>query len=163
MKRLKRSILAELYEPNFTINKKVKRVYKLSMSNRGGDIVDFPLSEESFKLAEKIKTVVEELTAFLKKDELKGTLGIFFKNGRIILYLILKTYRIRINYISLVQELSLEVIVLIITLGDATSLTLFWYLIRTTLIISIIVTIFVVKSTFQTIVNNLEFLTFISS
>lgn len=154
MKRLKRSILAELYEPNFT---------KLSMSNRGGDIVDFPLSEESFKLAEKIKKVVEELAAFLKKDELKGTLGIFFKNGRIILDLILKTYRIRINYISLVQELSLEVIVLIITLGDATSLTLFWYLIRTTLITSIIVTIFVVKSTFQTIVNNLEFLTFIGS
>lgn len=128
--RLKKSILAELgeteelCEPNFTSNKKVKPVYKLAMSNRGGDLVNLKFSSESFKLAQKVKTIVEQFVVLLKKKELESNVGILFKNGRLNLNLILSTYKIEIDYLYAVKKLSPQVIVLTTTVGSIAGFTL---------------------------------------
>jgi len=61
---------------------------------------------------------------FLKRKELKGILKIFFRNGRLILELILYKCDINMSYAVLDEGLSIQVIVFTSTVGGATGFTL---------------------------------------
>ena len=109
MERLKNSIIkkSELVIksdspiPN-SITMKAKKIFKFALGNRGGQFekfqADHEFSNEVFKLAHEIKAFIERLASFLKERELKGLARIFFKNGRLVLELILYKCRIDITY-----------------------------------------------------------------
>ena len=110
MQRLKNSIInkSELKETNslrrFVSKKsKIQAIYRFALTNRGGqnfDNSDFEqkLFQVSYNLADEIKGMVEKLAAYLKQQELKGVLNIFFKNGRLLLELILVKCNINLTY-----------------------------------------------------------------
>jgi hypothetical protein len=126
MKRLKRSIIKKsksLIELNNFIpnskQRKIKRIYEVALSSRGGQFENFQLgskiSEEAFMLAQHIKTFVERLAVYLKKQELKGVAKIFFKNGRILLELLLYRCKIDLTYVLLnegLERLNSQIIVI---------------------------------------------------
>jgi hypothetical protein len=89
---------------------RIGKTYKFALGNRGGQFENFQadneFSDEALNLAKKIKELVERLASFLKDRELKEVAKIFFKGGRIVLELILYSYRININY-SFFNEYSL--------------------------------------------------------
>nr|YP_003734634.1 hypothetical protein KrfoC_p124 [Kryptoperidinium foliaceum]ADI40419.1 hypothetical protein [Kryptoperidinium foliaceum] len=103
------------------INNKIKKISKFALENRGGQLEDcqanHKLSNEALKLAHKIKEVVEQLASFLKERELKGVARIFFKNGRLLVELILSTCNIDVNYALIGDGLSTQVIVITATVG----------------------------------------------
>jgi hypothetical protein len=78
-------------------------------------------------LAENIKELLERLAVFLKQREIKGIAKFFFKNGRLILQLILYKCNIDISYAVLNQRLSLHVIVITSSVGGATGFALSWF------------------------------------
>lgn len=66
-------------------------------------------------LAQHIKTFVERLAVYLKKQELKGVAKIFFKNGRILLELLLYRCKIDLTYVLLnegLERLNSQIIVI---------------------------------------------------
>ena len=100
MERLKNSIIKKsksvIKSDRPTPNSKeirIKKISKFALENRGGQFENFQadheFSNEVFKLAQEIKGLVERLASFLKERELKGVARIFFKNGRLLLELIL--------------------------------------------------------------------------
>jgi len=95
MERLKNSVIKKsklLRQSNRPIlnskKMRLKRIYRVALDNRGGQFEDF-LGDQDFKLAQSIQELVERLARFLKERELKGVARIFFKNGRVLLELIL--------------------------------------------------------------------------
>jgi len=130
MKRLKQSIIKKLkslikLDRPISNSKaiRMKKIYELACESRGG----FEVSNEVFKLSRQIKEFVERLANFLKEQELKGFARIFFKNRRLILELILHTWRIDITYSLLTEGLSTQVIVITATAGGAAGFTLSWF------------------------------------
>ena len=114
MKRLKNSIINKsklISNGNRPIlnskETKMKKIFKVALDTHGGQFentqADHEFSNEVFKLAQEIKRFVERLASFLKERELKGVARIFFKNGRLLLELILSKCRIDITY-SLLTE-----------------------------------------------------------
>ena len=114
MERLKNSMIKKSVpqsnRPNFNSKEiRIKKVYRFALENRGGQLekfqADYEFSNEVFKLAQdiKIKGLVERLASFLKKCELKGVAKIFFKNGRLLLELILYKCQIDITYVVLTE------------------------------------------------------------
>ena len=98
MERLRDSIIkkSELVRQSDRSNSKkikIKKIYKFALGNRGGQFKEFQadheFSNEAFKLAQEIKGLIERLAVFLKERELKGVARIFFKNGKLLLELIL--------------------------------------------------------------------------
>lgn len=137
MERLKNSIIKKsslrrlktpIYSPK---ESKIKRIYKFALDNRGGQFDEFQadpeLSNEAFNLAHNIKNLVERLAVFLKQRELKGIAQIFFKNGRLILKLILYKCNISINYPIISEGLSAQVIVITATVGGTSGFILSWF------------------------------------
>lgn len=100
---------------------KIKKIYKVALETHGGQFEEFKVnhefSNEVFKLAQDIKGLVERLARFLKERELKGVARIFFKNGRLLLELLLYKCRIDITYSLLTEGLSTQVIVITASAG----------------------------------------------
>ena len=100
MERLKNSIikkskLVRKWDRPISNSKEVriKNIYRFALENRGGEFENFQPDDEVFNevfnLAQEIKGLVERLAHFLKERELKGVARIFFKNGRLLMELIL--------------------------------------------------------------------------
>jgi hypothetical protein len=137
MERLKSSIieksgLVRLKTPVLNSKEaKIKQIYRFALADRGGQLEEFQadheFSNEVFNLAQNIKGVVERLAVFLKKKELRGVAKIFFKNGRLILELILYKCKIDITYTIIAEGLSTQVIVMTVCAGGAAGFALSWF------------------------------------
>ena len=106
-------------------------IYKLILKNRGGQLenfrVDHEFANEMYKLALDVKTIIEQLASFLKEKELKeGIATIFFKNGRLVLDLILYGCKINLTYLLVNEGLSTKVIVVTSTIGGITGFIVSW-------------------------------------
>jgi hypothetical protein len=149
---------------------KIQKIYKFALEThgletRGGQFEEFQadheFSNEVFKLAQKIKEFVERLARFLKERQLKGLLRIFFKNGRLLLELILYKCRIDITYALLPQGLSTQVIVITATAGGAAGFTLSWFSAGATLVAPpVLISTLLIRSVVQQILNQRDYLKF---
>lgn len=114
-------------------------------------------------MAQETKKIVERLAIFLKERELKGVARLFFKNGRLLLELILYNCRIGISYSLLTEALSTQVIVIITTVGGTTgfSLCLSWVSVGASLVAPpVLISTLFLKGIAQQIVNRNEYSTF---
>jgi hypothetical protein len=175
MERLKKSIINKSNclssKTNIPIlsskQARTKKIYNLAL--RGGQF-DPPVDElkaahevsnESFNLAQQIKGIVERLATFLKERELKGIANIFFKNGTLILELILYRCKIDITYSILTEGLSTQVIVLTSTLGGAAGFTLSWFSVGSILVSPpLLISALLLRSATQQILNQRDYLNF---
>lgn len=109
-------------------------------------------------MAQKIKGLVERLVSFLKERELKGVARIFFKNGRLLLTLILYKCKIDITYSLLTEGLSTQVIVITATAGGTACFTLSWFSSGANLVAPpILISILLIRSVAQQIVNQRDY------
>ena len=167
MERLKNSIinkskLACQSDRSISNSKKIKKIYTLALGNRGGQFEEFQadheFSNEVFKLAQEIKGLVERLARFLKERELKGVARIFFKNGRLLLELILCKCRIDITYSLLTEGLSTQVIIITATAGGATGFTISWFSVGASLVAPpVLISILLIRSVAQQIGNQRDY------
>lgn len=174
MERLKNSILkkSELAiqsnRPNLSSRSKaarIQKIYKFALENRGGEFDKFPenheFSNQEFQIAEQIKRFVERLAHFLKQRELKGIAKIFFKNGRLILELILYTCRIDITYLLLNEGLNTQVIVITATAGGAFGFMLSWFSVGASLVAPpVLISTLFLRSLAQQVINQIEYAKF---
>ena len=172
MERLKNSIIKKSKlvrqsdRPIFNSKEtRIKKIYKVALENRGGEFENFQadheFSNEVFKLAEEIKGLVERLARFLKERELKGVARIFFKNGRLLLELILYKCSIDISYSVLTEGLSIQVIVITATAGGAAGFTLSWFSAGASLVAPpVLISILLIRSVAQQIVNQRDYAKF---
>jgi hypothetical protein len=174
MERLKNSIikkskLVRLKTPTLNSEEfkiaKIQKIYKFALNSRGGQFAEFEaqheFSNESFKLAQKIKGVIERLAHFLKERELKGVVGLVFKGGRLILHLFLYTCNINIAYSVLTEGLSTQVIVLTVTTGGAAGFTISWISAGASLVAPIVlISALSLRSLTQQILNQREYSNF---
>lgn len=171
MERLKKSIIKKSKSksiikldrpiPN-SKEKRIKKIYKFALGNRGGQFEDFQIEyefeNELFNLAQEIKGLVERLAAFLKERELKGVAKIFFKSGRLLLELILYKCKIDISYLLLNERLSAQVIVIATTAGGAAGFTISWFSAGASLVAPpILISTLLIQSAAQQIVNQRDF------
>jgi hypothetical protein len=141
---------------------RIKNIYRFALENRGGQFenvqADREFSNEVLNLAQKIKGLVERLAIFLKERELKGLAKIFFRNGRLVLELILYKCRIDITYALLAEGLSTQVIVITATAGGAAGFTLSWFSAGTSLVAPpVLISILLIRSVAQQIVNQRDY------
>jgi hypothetical protein len=172
MERLKKSIINKsklASKTNRPILKskdsKIKRIYRFALYNRGGQFEEFQadheFSNEVFKMAQQIEQMVARLAAFLKQRELKGIAKIFFKNGRLILELLLYKCNINITYSVLTGGLSTQVIVLTATAGGAAGFTLSWFTAGATLVAPpLLISALLLRSVTQQFLNQREYSNF---
>ena len=105
-------------------------------------------------MAQKIKELVKRLAHFLKERELKRVVRIFFKNGRLLLELILYKCRIGITYLLLTKGLSTQVIIITATAGGAANFIISWFSVGASLVASpVLISILLIQSVAQQIVN----------
>jgi len=120
------------------MKQQIKKVYRFALTGRGGQLDDFQASfeptETGFKLAQEIEKLVTRLAAYLKRRELRGILKIFFKNGRLILELILVQCNINLSYATVGEGLKVQVIVFTSLAGGATGFTIGWITAGATLV-----------------------------
>lgn len=88
--------------------------------------LDYKVSNKAFNLAQKIKVFVERLAIFLKYHELNGGGKIFFKNGRLLLELILRRCHIDLIYHLYSEEMTTKIMLLSVTAGGASGFTISW-------------------------------------
>ena len=167
MQRLKNSIIKKsklVRQSNRPISnfKKIKKIHKFALGNRGGQFEEFQedheVSNQVFQLAQEIKGFVERISCFLKERELKGVGKIFFKQGRLLLELILYKCKIDISYSVLTEGLSTQVIVMTATVGGSAGFTLSWVSAGASLVAPpVLLSIFLVRSLAQQIVNQRDF------
>ena len=172
MERLKKSIIKKsklIRQSDQSISNskeiKIKKIYKFALGNRGGQFqefkADYEFSNEVLKLAQEIKNMVERLARFLKERELKGLARIFFKNGRLLLELILYKCRIGVTYSLLNEGLSNQVIVITATAGGAAGFTISWFSAGASLIAPpLLISILLLRSVAQQIINKRDYLKF---
>lgn len=112
-------------------------------------------------MAQEIKGLVERLAAFLKQRELKGIAKIFFKNGRLILELILYKCNINITYSLLTEGFSTQMIVLTTTVSGAAGFTLSWFSIGASLVAPpLLISALLLRSVTQQFLNQREYSNF---
>lgn len=175
MERLKKSIINKSNCPPRKTNilvfsskqARTKKIYNFAL--RGGQF-DPPVDElqaahefsnEIFNLAQQIKGIVERLATFLKERELKGIANIFFKNGKLILELILYRCKIDITYSILTEGLSTQVIVLTSTLGGAAGFTISWFSVGAILVSPpLLISVLLLRSATQQILNQRHYSNF---
>ena len=136
MERLKKSIInkSRLLAPKTPIleskESKIKRIYRVALDKRGGQLeqfeVDYTFSNKLFQIAQKIEQMDMRLTAFLKQRKLKRVLKFFFSRGRVILELILYKCHIDISYAVLTKGVNTQLIVFTATTGGAAGFTFSW-------------------------------------
>jgi hypothetical protein len=129
MERLKNSLIQESpllkipgskVRPNFDSRKsKIKRIYKFALDNRVGDL-NYDQAEQVLgsELVQAIQTLILKLAHFLKEQELRGVLRVLFRNGRLVLQLILYTFKIRLEYTT-IEGVNAQIIVVAFTTGAA--------------------------------------------
>lgn len=144
---------------------RIKNIYKVALENRGGQFENFQadhkFSNEVFNLAQEIKGLVERVARFLKERELKGIARIFFKNGKLLLELILYKCRINITYSLLTEGFSTQVIVITATAGGAVGFTLSWFSAGASLVAPpVLMSILLIRSVAQQIVNQRDYAKF---
>jgi len=172
MERLKNSIIkkskpvikSDIPTPN-SKEIRIKKIYKFALENRGGQFENFQadheFSNEVFKLAQEIKGLVERLASFLKERELKGVSRIFFKNGRLLLELLLCTCKIDVSYLLLNERLSAQVIVITSIIGGVAQFTISWFSLVVSLITPpLLISVLLSKSVVQQIINQKDYLKF---
>ena len=175
MERLRRSIINKSNclpsKTNISIlsttQRRSKKIYNFAL--RGGQF-DPPVDErqaahefsnEIFNLAQQIKGIVERLASFLKKRELTGIANIFFRNGKLILELILYRCKVDISYSILTEGLSNQVIVITSTLGGAAGFTISWFSVGAILVSpTLLISILLLRSATQQILNQKDYLNF---
>nr|WPV76512.1 hypothetical protein [Naviculales sp.] len=163
---IKKSTLVRSKPPIFNSKKtKIKKIYKFALNNRGGQFEEFEaqqeFSNESFKLAQKIRAIVEQLASFLKERELRGFLKIFFKGGRLILELIFYKCNINITFLILNKQLSTHVIVLTATVGGAAGFTISWFSVGVSLFLPpLLISVLLLRSFSQQVLNQREYFNF---
>lgn len=170
--RLKKSIISKsglLRSKTILESKKskIKRIHKLALKNRGGqfDNVDFGFDFSDFdfetmveNFAYKIREMVERLAIFLKERELKGILKIFFREGRLILELILLNCNVDISYGILGEGLNTQVIVFTATAGGFTGFVLAWFSVGASLVAPPLLILWMsLRSISQQITNYFEY------
>jgi hypothetical protein len=172
MERLKNSIIKKsklvMKSDKQIFNSKetrIKNIYKVVLENRGGQFekfqADHEFSNEVFQIAQNIRGLVERLARFLKERELKGIARIFFKNGRLVLELLLCKCNIDITYSLLTEGLSTQVIIITATAGGATGFTLSWFSAGASLVAPpILISILLIRSVAQQIVNQRDYFKF---
>ena len=172
MERLKNSIIKKsksvIKSDRTTPDSKeirIKKVYRFALENRGGQFENFQadpeFSNEVFNLAQEIKGLVERLASFLKERELKGVARIFFKNGRLLLELLLYTCKIDISYQLLAEGVSTQVIVITATAGGAAGFTLSWFSVGASLVAPpLLISALLLRSVTQQIGNYRDYLKF---
>lgn len=170
MERLKNSIIKKskivIKSDRSILNSsqtKVKKIYRVALGTYGGQFEEFPIDynnpdheffNEILKLAQDIKGFVEKLAVFLKERELKSVARIFFKNGRLLLELILYKCRIDITYSVLTEGLSTQVIIITATAGGAAGFTLSWFSAGAILVAPpVLISTLLIRSVLQQIIN----------
>lgn len=145
---------------------RIKKVYKLALQNRGGQLDNLPQDLENARkavqLAEKIRKLVENFAIFLKRNEMKGIFKILFKNGRLLLELLLTKYNIQIYYqicyIFTEQGLNTQIVVWTSTMGGLTGFTLSWFSVGAWFVTPpVLISILSLRSFAQQIINNREY------
>lgn len=136
---IEKSTLLNNYRPVFRskrkkIKKRIKKIFKFALENRGGQLEGYEASNKIYNLAHEIKELVEKLATFLKRREMRGIAKIFFKNGRLILELILYTCRVDMTYALLNEGMTTEVIVISTTTGGAAGFIVSWFSAGATLV-----------------------------
>lgn len=107
------------------------------------------------------KQVINQLASFLKERELKGIAKILFKNGRLVLELILYTCRIDITYGFLTEGLSTQIIVITTAAGGATGFTLSWFSEGASLVAPpLLISTLLLRSVAQQIINQRDYAKF---
>ena len=171
MERLKNSIikksdLVRLKTPILSSKEmKIKQIYRFALAERGGQLEEFQadheFSNEVFKLAQSIKNLVERLAIYLKKWELKGIARMFFKNGRLILELILYKCNIGISYAILSEGLSPQVIVITTSVGGVAGFAISWFSVGTILVSPpVLISVLLLRSVSQQVLNQRNYLKF---
>lgn len=168
MKQLKNSIINKSIlissKTGFLNSKeaKIKKIYRFGLESRGGSGAFYnSLMDPKFKLAQEIEKMVIRLAAFLKQKELKGTLRVFFLNGRLILQLLLYTCKINITYLSLIEGLSTQVIIFTTTAGGALGFTLSWLSVGASLVAPpVLASSLLLQSFTQQLLNQRQYLNF---
>ncbi|MEB1808623.1 MAG: hypothetical protein LPK26_15275 [Bacillaceae bacterium] len=141
---------------------KLRKIYKVALETHGGQFEEFKVnhefSNEVFKLAQDIKGLVERLARFLKERELKGVARIFFKNGRLLLELLLYKCRIDITYSLLTEGLSTQVIVITVSAGGAAGFTISWFSVGASLVAPpLLISTLLIRSVIQQISNQRDY------
>ena len=179
MERLKNSIIKKSKLSKLVIKSnrpvsnskeiRIKKIFKVALETHGGELEDFQdmlenlqaeyeFPNEAFKLAQEIKGLVGRLAIFLKERELKGVARIFFKNGRLLLELILYKCRIDITYSLLTEGLSTQVIVITATAGGTAGFTLSWFSAGASLVAPpVLISILLIRSVAQQIINQRDY------
>jgi hypothetical protein len=171
MERLKNSIIKKSYLEEFKPailspkEKKIRRIYRFALDNRGGEFeelqADNELSNEAFNLAQNIKSLVERLAASLKKRELNGVAKIFFKNSRLILELILYNCNIGISYAIIKEGLNAQIIIITVSVGGTAGFILSWFSAGIALVgPPAVISFFLLRSSIQQILNQRDYLKF---
>lgn len=115
--------------------------------------------DKKLRFAEKIQVFVERLAAFRKEKELKGVAKIFFKNGCLLLKLILYKCKVDITYGLIQQGMSTQVIVITSTVGGATGFVLAWNSVGATLIATpVLLATLGVRSVIQQLIAERDYL-----
>ena len=144
MERLKKSVMKkspllldiESDKTDFTPKKKrAKKIFKIFILNRGGELVPKPVSDYAFKLAHIIREVVEKLAVFLKERELNGVATIFFKNGNIVLDIILQQCQIKLITLVFTKGINRQVVIITSTAGSTLGFLASWFLAGTSLFV----------------------------
>ena len=169
MERLKNSIIQESKivpdRPVLLSSKeaKIKNIYRFALGFKGGQleedwIADYEFSNNVLNLAQKIKGLVKLLAVFLKERELKGVAKIFFKNGRLLLELILYKCKIDITYSLLNTGVSTQVIIITSTLGGATGFSIAWFSAGAALVTPpLLILTLLIRSVLQQIANQNDY------
>lgn len=165
MERLKDSIIKKSKLDRLIFNSKetrTKKIFKVAFNIHGGQLekfqADHEFSNEVFKLAQQIKAFVERLASFLKERELNGVARIFFKNGRLLLELILYRCKIAITYALLTEGLSTQVIIITATAGGAAGFTLSWFSVGAALVAPpVLISTLLIRSLVQQLVNQRDY------
>ena len=161
----KSKLISKLEKPPSITNYKklrIQKIYRFALGNCGGQFENFQADHvffnEVFKLTQEIKGIIERLAIFLKERELQGVAKIFFKNGRLLLELLLYKFRIDITYSVLTERLSTQVIVLTATAGGAAGFTFSWFSAGISLVAStVILSILLIQNVAQQILNQRDY------
>jgi len=164
--RLKKSIISKsrLLPPSKKQLQKENalKIYRFAISTRGGQLDKyhalFKQPDPAFKLAQQIQKFVRHLAAYLKRKEMRGILKIFFKQGRLVLQLILSQYNINLSYLSLGEGLNTQVIVITSLVGGTAGFTVAWLSVGATLVsVPFLATLLLAKSFKQQWLNNKDY------
>jgi hypothetical protein len=140
---------------------RIEKIYRFALQPRGGQFENFQADPKLYKLALQIQGLVQRLAAFLKERELKGIARIFFKNGRIILELILCKCKIDISYFLLNQGLTTQVIVMTATAGGVAGFTISWFSVGASLVAPpLLISAILMRNIALQIINQMDYLKF---